>query len=83
MNAVCWIKLLPPDDEARTVVALVEQADLSQQYDSGQRGPGRSPIDPQILLSLWLSATIKRVGSAGFGATGLLDLLPLFVPALR
>ena len=64
-------QILPPNDEARTVVAFVEQADLSELYDSiraVEGGPGRSPIDPQILLSLWLYATIKGVGSAGFGA---------------
>ena len=60
-------QMLPPDEEARTVVAFVEPADLSQLYDSLRAvdgGPGRSPTDPQILRSLWLSATIKGVGSA-------------------
>ena len=60
-------QILPPNDEARTVVAFVEQANLSELYDSiraVEGGPGRSPIDPQILLSLWLYATIKGVGSA-------------------
>ena len=71
MRMLALDQMLPPDDEARTVVAFVEQADLSELYDSiraVEGGPGRSPIDPQILLSLWLYATIKGVGSAGFGA---------------
>lgn len=67
MRMLSLDQMLPPDDEARTVVAFVEQADLSELYDSiraVEGGPGRSPIDPQILLSLWLYATIKGVGSA-------------------
>ena len=27
-------------------------------------GPGRDPIDPRILLALWLYATVEGVGSA-------------------
>ena len=67
MRMLSLDQMLPSDDEARTVVAFVEQADLSELYDSiraVEGGPGRSPIDPQILLSLWLYATIKGVGSA-------------------
>jgi hypothetical protein len=29
-----------------------------------ERGPGRAPIDPKILMALWLYATIDGVGSA-------------------
>ena len=67
MRMLALDQMLPPEDEARTVVAFVEQADLSELYDSiraVEGGPGRSPVDPQILLSLWLYATIKGVGSA-------------------
>ncbi len=67
MRMLALDQMLPAEDEARTVVAFVEQADLSELYDSiraVEGGPGRSPIDPQILLSLWLYATIKGVGSA-------------------
>lgn len=67
MRMLALDQMLPPDDEARTVVAFVEQADLSELYDSiraVEGGPGRAPIDPGILLSLWLYATIKGVGSA-------------------
>jgi transposase len=29
-----------------------------------ERGPGRAPIDPKILMALWLYATIEGIGSA-------------------
>lgn len=60
-------QMLPADDEARTVVAFVEQVDLSELYRrirAVEGRPGQAPIDPKILLSLWLFATIKGVGSA-------------------
>ena len=67
MRMLALDQMLPADDEARTVVAFVEQCDLAELYDSilaveGQAG--RAPADPQILLSLWLYATIKGIGSA-------------------
>ena len=60
-------QMLPLEDEARTVVAFVEQVDLSELYRrirAVEGVPGQAPIDPKILLSLWLFATIKGVGSA-------------------
>ena len=67
MRLLSLDQMLPVDDEARTVVAFVEQCDLSELYGSiraveGQAG--RATIDPQILLSLWLYATIQGIGSA-------------------
>ena len=67
MRMLAIDQMLPADDQARTVVAFVEQSDLAELYDSilaveGQAG--RAPADPQILLSLWLYATIKGIGSA-------------------
>ena len=67
MRMLALDQMLPADDEARTIVAFVEQCDLAELYDSilaveGQAG--RAPADPQILLSLWLYATIKGIGSA-------------------
>lgn len=59
--------LLPDDHAARLVWAYVEGLDLSVLYDrirSVERGPGRAPIDPKILLALWLYATIEGIGSA-------------------
>lgn len=67
MRLLALDQMLPADDEARTVVAFVEQADLSEllaSIRSVEGGPGRAPVDPKILLSLWLYATIKGVGSA-------------------
>jgi transposase len=67
MRMLALDQMLPADDEARTVVAFVEQVDLSELYRrirAVEGGPGQAPIDPLILLSLWLFATIKGVGSA-------------------
>lgn len=67
MRMLALDQMLPADDEARTVVAFVEQVDLSELYRrirAVEGRPGQAPIDPKILLSLWLFATIKGVGSA-------------------
>lgn len=59
--------LLPEGHRARLVWAYVERQDLARFY-AGIRavegGVGRSPIAPEILLALWLYATIDGVGSA-------------------
>lgn len=60
-------QLIPTDHMARLVWAYVESFDLSQLYQRIQAvegKPGRDPIDPRILLALWLFATIDGVGSA-------------------
>jgi transposase len=59
--------LIPEDHPARIVWAYVEGLDLSPLYDrikAVERGPGRAPIDPKILMALWLYATSEGVGSA-------------------
>lgn len=59
--------LLPDDHPARTVWGYVEGLDLAPLYDrirATQGRPGRPPIDPKILMALWLYATIEGVGSA-------------------
>lgn len=59
--------LIPDDHPARLVWDYVEGLDLSPLYDrikAVERGPGRAPIDPKILMALWLYATIDGVGSA-------------------
>lgn len=59
--------LLEEDHQARTVWSFVEQADLSGLYKkikAIEGGVGRNPIDPKILLALWLYATLDGVGSA-------------------
>jgi transposase len=59
--------LLPPGHAARLVWRFVEGLDLSAFYAAirAREGrPGRPPIDPKILIALWLYATIDGVGSA-------------------
>lgn len=58
---------LPEDHPARLVWAYVESADLASLYQkikAVEGRAGRRPIDPKILLSLWLYATLDAVGSA-------------------
>jgi transposase len=59
--------LLPADHEARLVWAFVESRDLSGFHAwirAVEGHPGRPPIDPAILVALWLYATLEGVGSA-------------------
>jgi transposase len=58
---------LPEDHTARLVWAYVERQDLSPLYapiKAVAGGSGRSAIAPEILLALWLYATLEGVGSA-------------------
>jgi len=60
-------QLLPLDDEARTVWTYVDGLDLSMllaRIKAVEGNPGQPTIDPRILLSLWLLATLDGVGSA-------------------
>lgn len=59
--------LLLEEHPARAVWAFVEAAELSAFYASipaVEGAAGRPPIDPKLLLALWLYATIDGVGSA-------------------
>lgn len=59
--------LLPPGHAARLVWRFVDGLDLSALYGAikAREGrPGRPPIDPKILVALWLYATIDGVGAA-------------------
>ena len=59
--------LLPEDHRARVVWEFVGGLDLSPYYEkirSVEGRAGRPRIDPAILLSLWLYATVEGVGSA-------------------
>ena len=59
--------LLPPGHAARLVWRFVEGLDLSAWYaaiKAREGHAGRPPIDPKILVGLWLYATIDGVGSA-------------------
>src|ERR1700722_7098251 len=60
-------QLIPHDHPARLVWDYVVGLDLSPLYQpikAVQGHPGRAPIDPKILMALWLYATIDGVGSA-------------------
>lgn len=59
--------LLPPAHRARLVWEFVEGLDLTPLYASiraVEGHAGRAPIDPAILMALWLYATLEGVGSA-------------------
>lgn len=59
--------LLAQGHRARLVWAWVERQDVSALYEAikvREGGVGRSAIAPQILLALWLYATLEGVGSA-------------------
>lgn len=59
--------LLPAGHAARLVWRFVEGLDLSAFYaaiKAREGHAGRPPIDPKILIALWLYATIDGVGSA-------------------
>ena len=60
-------ELVPPDHEVRAVWDYVERLNLVRLYSeirAVEGVPGRSPIDPKILMALWLFATLRGVGSA-------------------
>ena len=59
--------LLPEDHRARLVWEYVEGLDMMPLYREIRAvtgHAGRAPIDPRILLALWLYATLDGVGSA-------------------
>src|SRR5258708_37528508 len=63
----CLDDLLASDHRARQVWEYVEGLDLSLLYGRVQTTvswSGRPAIDPAILVSLWLYATLEGVGSA-------------------
>ena len=66
-RAAALDELIPPDHPARVVWDYTDGLDLSSLYNlikSVEGNPGRPPIDPKILMALWLYATIDGVGSA-------------------
>lgn len=59
--------LIPPDHPARLIWALVQELDatpLCAQIKAVEGHAGRPPIDPRILVSLWLYATDEGVAKA-------------------
>lgn len=62
-----WNDLLPEDHQARAVWAYVESVNLSHLYrqiKAVERHAGQSAIDPRILFTLWLYASLRGIGSA-------------------
>src|SRR5438067_9525390 len=60
-------RLVPDDDPVRAVWAFVERLDLGAFYDpikAVEGRAGRPPIDPKILMALWIQATLDGIGSA-------------------
>jgi transposase len=67
LRASDFESLVPDNHMARLVWGFVEKQDLSALYariKSVEGGRGRSAIAPEVLLSLWLYATLDGVGSA-------------------
>ena len=63
----CLDETLPDDDIARTVWEYVSSLDLSDFYQCirvGQDQAGRPAIAPEVLMALWLMATLDGIGSA-------------------
>jgi transposase len=59
-------ELIPADHAVRDVWHYVLSLDLTafyQDIEAVEGGPGRDPVDPPILLALWLWATIEGVSS--------------------
>ena len=65
---VCSLdELLPPDHEVRQIWAYVAGLDLSAvlaKIKAVEGGAGAKATDPRILFSLWLYATLRKIGSA-------------------
>jgi transposase len=60
-------QLLPKDHRARTVWTFVQSLDLEPLYaniEVTKNTAGRSAIAPEILVALWLQATLDGIGSA-------------------
>ncbi len=58
---------LPEDHQARAIWEFLDRLELSVFYASIQAvegGPGRPASDPQVLLAIWVYATVEGVGSA-------------------
>ena len=60
-------RLISDDHQVRAVWAVVEGLDLRPFHElikAVEGGPGRPPIDPRILMALWIAATLDGIGSA-------------------
>jgi transposase len=69
---LCWDMVdldsqLPDDHRARLVWAFVQGLDLSEFYDrikARDEVAGRPATDPQVVLAVWLYASLEGIGSA-------------------
>ena len=70
-RAVDVEQLISEDHPARAIWTLVGRLDLRRFYEniesSAEEG-GRPAIDPQLLISLWVYAYSRGIGSSGKGA---------------
>ena len=60
-------QLIPPDHTARAIWELVGQRDLGRFYaeiKAVEGVAGREPVDPRLLISLWIYAYSEKIGSA-------------------
>jgi transposase len=67
MHFLALDQMLPADHRARAVWQFVDSLDLTALYDQIQAvegTAGRNPVDPRILMALWILATIEGVSSA-------------------
>lgn len=67
MQLMSLDEMLPQNHLARTVVAYVEKLDTSKLYEDIVVTPstvGRCQTNPDVLLSLWLLATLEGIGFA-------------------
>jgi transposase len=67
MQLMALDQMLPSDHRARLVWAFVQSLDLEPLYASIQvtdRQAGRTAIAPEVLVALWLLATLDGIGSA-------------------
>ena len=67
MQVLALDDLIPDDHPVRTVWAFVDGLDLSALKDlikAREGHPGHPPAAPELMLALWLWATIDGVGSA-------------------
>lgn len=67
MRFLCLDQLLPSDHRARVVWAFVRSLNLERLYEGirvTDREAGRSAIAPEVLVALWLQATLDGIGSA-------------------
>src|SRR5438128_7286299 len=67
MRICAFDSLIPEDHPVRVVWAYVERLDLSNlsaKIKAVEGRAGASATDPRILLTLWLYATLRGIGSA-------------------